>query len=179
MPAIIEWSSTTDNPVSELLVTMLANNTDLATAGMEIRQSVMDFDQLLLWMYRDKSQGEQYGVPKYGMFNLATNFTPVYDQSFSFTLKPEEIALGYNVNFIFDEQLDKLSMDMVYGVESTDPEGFRKIWVEFIDLWNELLPEIPLYSNVYYSIFANKLKGYTENPIWGFAPAIVYASVEE
>ena len=113
------------------------------------------------------------------MFNLATNFTPVYDQSFSFTLKPEEIALGYNVNFIFDEQLDKLSMDMVYGVESTDPEGFRKIWVEFIDLWNELLPEIPLYSNVYYSIFADKLKGYTENPIWGFAPAIVYASVEE
>lgn len=179
MPAIIEWSSTTDNPVSELLVTMLANNPDLATAGMEIRQSVMDFDQLLLWMYRDKSQGEQYGVPKYGMFNLATNFTPVYDQSFSFTLKPEEIALGYNVNFIFDEQLDKLSMDMVYGVESTDPEGFRKIWVEFIDLWNELLPEIPLYSNVYYSIFADKLKGYTENPIWGFAPAIVYATVEE
>ncbi len=179
MPAIIEWSSTTDNPVSELLVTMLANNPDLATAGMEIRQSVMDFDQLLLWMYRDKSQGEQYGVPKFGMFNLASNFTPIYDQSYNFTIKPEEIAQGYNVTFLFDETLDKLSMDMVYGVESTDREGFRKIWVEFIDLWNDLLPEIPLYSNVYYSIFADKLKGYTENPIWGFESAIVYSWIEE
>ncbi len=179
MPLIIEWASTTDNPVSELLVTMLANNTDLATAGMEIRQSVMDFDQLLLWMYRDKSQGEQYGVPKFGMFNLATGFTPIYDQSFSFTRKPEEIELGYNVNFIFDEQLDNLSMDMVYGVEADDPEGFRKLWVDFIVRWNELLPEIPLYSNIYYSIFADKLKNYTENPIWGFAPAIVYAHIEE
>ena len=179
MPAIIEWSSTTDNPVSELLVTMLANNPELAKAGMEIRQSVMDFSQLLLWMYRDKSQGEQYGVPKFGMFNLATNFSPIYDQSFNFTLDPEKVAAGYNVNFIFDEQLDKLSMDMVYGVESTDPEGFRKLWVDFIDLWNELLPELPLYSNVYYSIFANKLKGYEENPIWGFAPAIVYSWIEE
>jgi len=179
MPLIIEWASTTDNPVSELLVTMLANNPDTATAGMEIRQSVMDFDQLLLWMYRDKSQGEQYSVPKFGMFNLATGFTPIYDQSFSFTRKPEEIELGYNVNFIFDEQLDNLSMDMVYGVESDDPEGFRKLWVDFIVRWNELLPEIPLYSNIYYSIFADKLKNYTENPIWGFAPAIVYAHIEE
>ena len=179
MPLIIEWASTTDNPVSELLVTMLANNPDTATAGMEIRQSVMDFDQLLLWMYRDKSQGEQYSVPKFGMFNLATGFTPIYDQSFSFTRKPEEIELGYNVNFIFDEQLDNLSMDMVYGVESDDPEGFRKLWVDFIVRWNELLPEIPLYSNIYYSIFADKLKNYTENPIWGFAPASVYAHIEE
>ncbi|NLX83478.1 MAG: hypothetical protein GXZ04_06660, partial [Clostridiales bacterium] len=179
MPAIIEWCSTTDNPVSELLVTMLQKNPDVAEAGIEIRQDVMDFSQLLLWMYRDSSQGEQYGVPKYGMFNLATNFTPIYDQSFSFTLDPEKVANGYNVGFIFNEELDKLSMDMVYGVESTDPEGFRKIWVEFIDLWNELLPELPLYSNVYYSIFADKLQNYTENPIWGFSRAIVYANVTE
>lgn len=179
MPLIIEWCSTTDNPVSELLVTMLANNPDLAVAGMEIRQDVMDFAQLLLWMYRDKSQGEQYGVPKYGMFNLATNFTPIYDQSFSFTIKPEELAQGFNVTFMLDPQLDKLSMDMVYGVEPGDTEGFRKIWVDFIDLWNELLPELPLYSNVYYSIFADKLQNYTENPIWGFSKAIVYANVVE
>lgn len=179
MPLIINWCSTTDNPVSELLVTMLQNNPDVADAGMEIRQDVMEFAQLLLWMYRDKSQGEQYGVPKYGMFNLATNFTTIYDQSFNFTLEPDRLAAGYNVTFLLDEQLDKLSMDMVYGVESDDPETFLKIWVEFIDLWNDLLPELPLYSNIYYTIFADKLKNYTENPIWGFQQAIVYAHIEE
>lgn len=179
MPAIIEWSATPDNPVSELLVTMLQKNPDLVAAGLEIRQSVMDFSQLLNWLYRDSSQGDQYGVPKYGMFNLASNFYPIYDRSFSFTSDPEKVAAGWNTNFLFDEQLDKLTMDMVYGVESDNPEGYRKLWVDYIDRWNELLPDLPLYSNVYYTIFADKLKGYEESSLWGFDSAIVYAWVEE
>ncbi len=179
MPLVIEWASSEGNPVSELLATMLAKNPDVATAGMEIRQSIMTFPELLNWMYRDKTVGEQYGVPKFGMYNLATNFTPIYDMSFSWTSDPEKVALGYNSNFLFDEKLDKLSMDMVYGVKSDDPEGYRKLWVDYIDLWNELLPEIPLYSNVYYSVFANKLKGYTESSLWDFDSSIVYAWIEE
>ncbi len=67
---------------------MLANNPDVATVGMEIRQNVMTFAELLNWMYRDKSVGDQHGVPTYGMYNLATNFTPTYDMSYSWTLIP-------------------------------------------------------------------------------------------
>lgn len=179
MPLIIEWSSSEGNPVSELLVTMLANNPDVATAGMEIRQNVMTFDELLNWMYRDKTQGDQYGVPKYGMYNLASNFTPIYDQSYTWTLDPELIAQGYNSNFLFDEQLDKLSMDMVYGVDASDREGFRKLWADYIVRWNELLPEIPLYSNVYYTVFFDKLQNYEQSPLWGFENAILYATLAE
>ena len=179
MPLIIEWSSSENNPVSELLVTMLAENPDLKASGIEIRQSVMTFAELLNYMYRDSTVGEQYGVPTYGMYNLATNFTPIYDQSYSWTLDPELVAQGYNVNFLFDEKLDQLSMDMVYGVESGDNEAFLKLWVEYIDLWNELLPEIPLYSNIYYTVFFDKLQGYEQNPYWGFADAIVYSWIQE
>lgn len=179
MPLIIEWSSSEGNPVSELLVTMLANNPDVATAGMEIRQNIMTFDELLNWMYRDKTQGDQYGVPKYGMYNLASNFTPIYDQSYTWTLDPELIAQGYNSNFLFDEQLDKLSMDMVYGVDASDREGFRKLWADYIVRWNELLPEIPLYSNVYYTVFFDKLQNYEQSPLWGFENAILYATLAE
>ena len=179
MPLIIEWSSSEGNPVSELLVTMLANNPDVATAGMEIRQNVMTFDELLNWMYRDKTQGDQYGVPKYGMYNLASNFTPIYDQSYTWTLDPELIAQGYNSNFLFDEQLDKLSMDMVYGVDASDREGFRKLWADYIVRWNELLPEVPLYSNIYYTVFFDKLQNYEQSPLWGFENAILYATLAE
>ena len=35
-------------------------------------------------------------------------------------------------------------MDMVYGVDSTDTEGYLKLFQDYIILWNELLPEIPL-----------------------------------
>ncbi|NLW20257.1 MAG: ABC transporter substrate-binding protein [Clostridiales bacterium] len=178
MPLIIEWSSSEGNTVSELLVTMLAENPDVASAGFEIRQNIMTFAELLNYMYRDKSVGEQYGVPTYGMYNLASNFNPIYDQSYSWTLDPELVEQGYNVNFLFDEQLDKLSMDMVYGVNADDPDTYLKIWIDYIVRWNELLPEVPLYSNIYYTIFFDKLHGYAQNPYWGFENAIVYSWIE-
>ena len=157
---------------------MLAKNPDVTTAGMEIRQAVMDFSELLNWMYRNSSVDAKYAVKTYGMYNLATNFTPAYDQSYNFTVKPDELAQGFNVNYLIDPELDKLSMDMVYGIEPTDLEGYRKIWVDFIDLWNEDLPEIPLYSNVYYTVFFDKLENYQENSLWGFSKAILYANVK-
>ncbi len=177
MPLHIKWSSSEGNSVSELLVTMLSNGQQVADAGMVIEQNIMSFDDLLNYMYRDASQGDQYGVPTYGMYNLATNFTPAYDQSYSFSLDPDYVAAGWNVNYIFDEELDQLSMDMVYGVESTDREGYLKLWQDFILRWNELLPEIPLYSNVYYTIYPEWLEGFTESSLWEFQQAIVYASI--
>ncbi len=179
MPLIIEWASSENNPVSELLVTMLAKNPDVTTAGMEIRQNIMTFAELLNWMYRDKTVGDQYGVPTYGLYNLATGFTPIYDMSYSWTLDPELIAQGYNSNFLFDEKLDKISMDMVYGVDATEVEKYRELWVEYIVLWNELLPEVPLYSNIYYTVFVDKLKGYEQSSLWNFNQAILYSWIEE
>lgn len=179
MPLIIEWASSEGNPVSELLSTMLAKNPDVASVGMEIRQNIMTFPELLNWMYRDKTVGAQYAVPTYGMYNLASNFTPKYDMAYSWTMDPELVAQGYNSNFLFDKDLDKISMDMVYGITPGDNKAYLAKWVEYIDLFNELLPEIPLYSNIYYTVFFDKLKGYEQNPLWGFASAILYASLAE
>ena len=78
----------------------------------------------------------------------------------------------------FYEQLDKLSMDMVYGVDPSDREGYLKLWQDFILKWNELLPEIPLYSNVYYTIYPEWLNDFVESSLWEFSQAIVYASIE-
>lgn len=181
MPLIIEWSSSEGNSVSELLAVMLANGENTAAAGMQINQNVMSFDDLLNYMYRDSSQGEQYGVKTYGMYNLASNFTAMYDQSFSFVTEesnPEYYALGYNSNFTDDEELDKLSMDMVYGVEAGDDESYRKIWVDFIDEWNEYLPEVPLYSNVYYDVMNDKIHDLECNSLFDFQQAVVYATIQ-
>ncbi|MBQ8596087.1 MAG: ABC transporter substrate-binding protein [Oscillospiraceae bacterium] len=177
MPLHIKWSSSEANPVSELLVTMLSNGQQTADAGMVIEQTVMSFDELLNYMYRDKTQGDQYGVKTYGMYNLATNFTPAYDQSYNFSLDPEYVANGWNQNYIFDEELDQLSMDMVYGVDPSDREGYLKLWQDFILKWNELLPEIPLYSNVYYTIYPDWLENFEESSLWEFQQAILYATV--
>lgn len=179
MPLIINWASSEGNSVSDLLNTMLAKSDNVKNAGMEIKQTVMTFDELLNYMYRDSSQGDKYGVPTYGMYNLASGFTAAYDVSYSYTLDPDLIAQGYNSNYIYDEQLDKLSMDMVYGVEEGDKETYLSKWTEFIIRWNELLPEVPLYSNIYYDIYNSKLQDYEPNSLWEFSYAIVYSWVKE
>ena len=179
MACEIEWSSSQGNSVSELLGIMLANGEQTAAAGIKINQNIMTFSELLNYMYRDATQGDKYGVPTYCMYNLASNFTSLYDQSYSFTLDPQMVADGYNTDFIFDEELDKLSMDMVYGVEAGDDEGYLEIWKQFIKRWNELLPEVPLYSNIYITVYPDWLEGYEQDSYWDFNQAILYATIAE
>ena len=174
----IEWSSSEGNSVSDLLSVMLANGEQTAAAGMKINQNVMTFSELLNYMYRDATQGDKYGVPTYCMYNLASNWsTPVYDRSYDYTVDPALLAEGYNTNFIINPELDKLTMDMVYGVEAGDSDTYLEIWKQFIQLWNELLPEVPLYSNIYVSVYPDWLENYEQTSYWSFQNAIVYANI--
>ena len=179
MPLIIEWSSSENNPVSELLNVMLAQGTQTAEAGMKINQNVMTFTELLNYYYRDASQGDKYAVPTYGMLNLASNFTPAYDQSYEWTLDPDMVAQGYNLNRLYNEAMDALTMNMVYGVDSSNTQLYMTYWKGFQMLWNELLPQIPLYSNIYITVYPDWLENYTQDSFWEFQQAILYATVAE
>lgn len=180
MPLHIMWSSSEGNSVSALLATMLANGKQTADAGMQIEQVTMTFSELLNWMYRDTSVGDQYGVKTYGMYNLATGFADVYDYAYNFASDPESdyVKQGWNQNYIFDKELDDLSMDMVYKPAPGDDAMFLDYFQKFIIRWNELLPEIPLYCNEYHTFFPDWLKNYNESSLWDFQKAIVYASIE-
>ena len=180
MPLHIMWASSDGNPVSTLLATMLANGKQTADAGMVIEQNVMAFSELLNWIYRDTSVGDQYGVFTYGMFNLATGFADVYDYAYNYASDPDSkyVKMGYNQNYIFDKELDDLSMDMVYKAAPGDDAAFLDYFQKFIIRWNELLPEIPLYCNDYHTFFPSWLKNYNESSLWDFHRAILYASIE-
>ncbi len=180
MPLHIMWASSDGNPVSALLATMLANGKQTADAGMVIEQNVMAFSELLNWIYRDTSVGDQYGVFTYGMFNLATGFADVYDYAYNYASDPDSkyVKMGYNQNYIFDKELDDLSMDMVYKAAPGDDAAFLDYFQKFIIRWNELLPEIPLYCNDYHTFFPSWLKDYNESSLWDFQKAILYASIE-
>lgn len=178
MPLIVEWSSSEGNSVSDLLKVMLAESDATKAAGLQINQNVMTFTELLNFYYRDASQGDKYGVPTYGMFNLATNFTPTYSQAYYFSSDPKYLGT-YNNNFLFDDVLDWLSMEMVYGVESDDVETYMILWQKFIQRWNSLMPQVPLYSNVYVTMYPDWLENYDQDSFWDFNQAILYATVAE
>ena len=180
MPLYIMWASSENNPVSDLLSTMLCNGKQTAEAGMVIEQNNMAFPELLNWIYRDKTVGDQYGVFTYGMFNLATGFAEVYDYAFNFASDPESeyVKMGYNQNYIFDKELDDLSVEMVYKAAPGDDATFLDYFQKFIIRWNELLPEIPLYCNDYHTFFPSWLENYNESSLWDFQKAILYASIK-
>ena len=179
MPATINWASSEGNAVSALLSTMLANSEATKAAGVSIVKTEMTFPELMNYMYRQDSYGlgGDYSMPTYNMFNLATGYNGgVYDESYNWTTDPEYIEQGYNVQHLYDEQLNKLSMDMVYGVEPDDEATYLDLWEKYIIRWNELLPMVPLYSNIYVTVYPNTIDNYAEDSFWGFERAILYAN---
>ena len=179
MPATLNWASSEGNSVSALLTTMLASSDATKAAGVSIVKTEMTFPNLLGYMYRQDiyGVGSDFSVPTYNMFNLATGYNGgVYDESYNWTTDPEYIEQGYNVQHLYDKELDKLSMDMVYGVEPGDEATYLSLWEKYIIRWNELLPMVPLYSNVYVSVYPNTIDNYAEDSFWGFERAILYAN---
>lgn len=178
MPLVINWFSTENNPVSEQLVISLQENPDVAAAGMEIIQDTGDFSTLLNWMYRDASQGEQFGVPHYNMFNLGSGLPATYLPTTAFTTDPDMLAAGYNTNFLIDEELYEASSTLGL-VDPEDEEEFLKRYVKYITVWNKLLPDLPLYSNEYHDFFNAKLVDYEIDDLIGVDIALLYASLNE
>lgn len=179
MPATVNWASSEGNDVSALLSTMLANSDATKAAGVSIVKTEMTFPSLLSYMYRQETNGAvgDFTVPTYNMFNLATGYNGgVYDESYNWTTDPEYIEQGMNVQHLYDKELDKLSMDMVYGVEPGDEATYLSLWEKYIIRWNELLPMVPLYSNIYVTVYPNTIDNYAEDSFWGFERAILYAN---
>ncbi len=177
MPLVIEWAASENNAVSELLVVMLQENEDVAAAGMQINQTIMSFPELLNWVYRDDSEDAKYGVPTFHMFNLASGYTPRYDLTNTYTTDPALIAQGTNTNFILDEDLAKLAADMVL-VDPTNQDEFKSRFVDFIVKWNELLPDVPLYSNEYHDFYNEKIENWEVNDIVELVDVVLYANVK-
>ena len=179
MPATLNWASSEGNSVSALLTTMLASSDATKAAGVSIVKTEMTFPSLLSYMYRQEMNGAvgDFTVPTYNMFNLATGYNGgVYDEAYNWTTNPEYIEQGYNVQHLYDEELDKLSMDMVYGVEPGDEATYLSLWEKYIIRWNELLPMVPLYANIYVTVYPNTIDNYAEDSFWGFERAILYAN---
>ena len=79
--------------------------------------------------------------------------------------------------------MDFLSYAMVYntavpegGIWQTEDDVYATWWKLYIQRWNYLLPEIPLYANEYYDLYNAQIGGvveYPTNPYWSPASALI------
>lgn len=83
--------------------------------------------------------------------------------------------------------MDFISMAMVYNCAvpegsteyETEEDVFNQWWKLYIQRWNYLVPEVPLYSNQYFDLYNAKIENFVTTPYWGPADAIVAATIKE
>ncbi len=112
----------------------------------------------------------------YDTFNLATNFSPVFDRYY--TWHSDFLGTSQNKAQLSDPELDEL----IIAMRSTDPndkDGFLQAWFDYQVRFNELMPQIPLYSNEYYDIYHVNVDNYNTSIYAGYEDIICTLSKSE
>jgi len=63
--------------------------------------------------------------------------------------------------------------------EVTEEDVYNEWWKLYIQRWNMLVPEVPLYSNQYFDLYNAKFQNFVTTPYWGAADAIIATTVKE
>lgn len=166
MPCIIQWGSV-ENTVSQLLATMLPET--MTEAGMQLVITTIDFSVLLNALSKEGSYERTYH-----MFNMGVSFPRVFDPYYNYSSRREYDA--FNDNKIYDETLEQLAKNM-RETKSTMTDVYLDKWVAFEKRWNELLPDLPLYSDEYHDFYNKKLQNYEILAEWNMRDQLVYCTI--
>lgn len=169
-PLKIQWMSSTGNPVSALISTTLLPNAK--SVGLLIEQTAKDFGVLLDNVYRE-SQGVKDN-PQYSMFNLATGFPN--GRAYPWFSYSPELFGQYNTNFIDDPELYQDTLELKKAKTKEEwLEGYKNYCIK----WNELLPDLPLYSDEMHDFYSSKLKDYSATATGDMIYFLLHARIEE
>ena len=136
---------------------------NLAEAGIRLTLVPEDMEELLKSYYREKDRTTD-------MIYLATNFHAVVDPSITYSTDSTANHLIWNNTYSDDEDLWYRAVNM----RRTDPQDVYDYvckWISFQERYNEVLPTIPIYSNIFYDFYNSKLQNYyiTGNVTWSQA----------
>ena len=108
------------------------------------------------------------------MFYLGSNFDLVFDPSTHFMVENGTHNWAYT-NCV-DEELYELAVDM----RRTEPDAvfeYVQKWIAFQERFNETLPMIPIYINVYFDFYIGELHDYDIDERITWSQAILGASL--
>ncbi len=109
------------------------------------------------------------------MIYLATNFHVIVDPSITYSTDTTVGHQVWNNTYSDDEELFERAVDM-RKTEPHDIYTYVKKWVSFQERYNEVLPTIPIYSNIYFDFLTNDLQNYyiTSQVTWSQAILLAY-----
>lgn len=148
---------------------MLSEN--LPKIGAELIVKEVTFEEVLADHYRADS------VRRYDMSFMATNFVSTFDPYMTLTGGTDADG-AMNTSGLMDEELLQLAWEL-HITEPMDLVGYMHRWIAFQQRYNELLPTLPIYSNVYFDFHTDRLQNYYINTYTGWPSAILYAYLDD
>ena len=150
----INHLGTEENAVTDVIEIQYSKNAPLA--GVDFKVTKGDFNALLDNFYYGYEMGEDRF---YNSFNLATSFAELFDPYESW--HSDFAGTWQNSCQLVDQELDETIMAM--RTATTDDE-YVDAWIQFQLRWQELMPEIPLYSNEYFDLSYMTVQGLETTP---------------
>ncbi len=160
-----------DNVLTDIIEIQYSANAPLA--GIDFNLDKGEWSAVLTNYYDAYKLGDDR---IYDTFNLATNFSSVFDRYY--TWHSDFLGTSINKPQLSDEILDELIIEM----RSTDPddkEGYLDAWLAYQVRFNELMPQVPLYSNEYYDMAHVFVDNYETTPFAGYENIICEISKSE
>ena len=138
------------NHMAEIMQEHFLNN--LAEVGIRITLVPEKMEELLKSYYREKERTTD-------MIYLATNFHVIVDPSITYSTDKTANHQIWNNTYSDDEDLYYRAVNM----RQTDPRDvydYVSKWISFQERYNEVLPTIPIYSNIYFDFYTSQLQNY-------------------
>ncbi len=133
-----------DNVLTDIIEIQYSANAPLA--GIDFNVTKGEWASVLENYYEAYTLGD---ARIYETFNLAVNFTAIFDRYT--TWHSDYLNTNLNKAQLSDETLDELIIEM-RSTQPGDSEAYLEAWFNYQLRFNELMPQVPLYSNEYYDI---------------------------
>ena len=125
---------------------------NLNACGIQLTLVPEDMEELFKSYYREKDRTTD-------MIYLATNFHVIVDPSITYSTDRTANHQIWNNTYSDDDDLYWRAVNM----RKTDPEDvydYVSKWISFQERYNEVLPTIPIYSNIYFDFYTSQLQNY-------------------
>ncbi len=137
-------------------------------AGVNFVVTKSDFSALLDNLYYGYEMDE--ADRKYCSFNLSVDLSAVFDP-YTISFHSDKCGTWENYGQLADEELDKLIMEL-RAVEPGNNEAFIERWIAYEKRWQELMPQIPLFSNEYFDLYSSSVQGLCTTPFAYYSDVI-------
>lgn len=168
MGLIIEWASPNSNNLGSMYDNLA--RTHLESIGFQVNREELDSTAWAnaLYGYSDKY---------YHVVNGGTGFAAQDSPWYYYDPSNADPPNDWNSNFLKDEELYRYTMEMK-NTEPGDNEAYFAAWLKFVIRFNELMPDIPCYSDEYFDFYNGSLKNYYHTAAESYTYALVRSWIE-